>query len=490
MDCDAIPSCIEMGYTQDSCAGGKGIRCPFDENKFYCAGVKQLPDAPEPVITPEDWTAECADKIDHCTAYNNDCQCTACEEDYNLADNTCVSKCDKSVDVCAKESKTFNAELCTCESCPTNYKFNATTKSCDLCTRNIPYCYRYKDNCTCNYCGSRYKVASDGTCVCAKNVEGCTSYTSEAEGCKCTACQSGYELYENSDYDVLTCEKIACNLDTFAEEGNSCPDSWDNTNKGYNSCVPGAVLYDDFQCYLPNEVPEGAVALGIVVHSMPLYDETTKTYSDTHNRVRAIAIDDNSETSLPWSENLYGDEETNCYYEAQLGWENTDCMIEAGAEESSAAVYCKAYHKTEADKGKWYLPAIDELVWALGTNERWKSQKPCCVIWGLYRNNAPAGTSPVDYLASTFYEPDNGHGRLSKPLEYWTSSAHGDKWNPSSQLTRSLKFATGFPSSSDRNKVLRVRCMIQVAVPYRQMSWREKSEIMVGYRKYLTTVKH
>ena len=164
MDCDAIPSCIEMGYTQDSCAGGKGIRCPFDENKFYCAGVKQLPDAPEPVITPEDWTAECADKIDHCTAYNNDCQCTTCEDDYNLADNTCVSKCDKSADTCAAESKIFNADTCTCKACPIYYEFSAATNSCEriACDRTYP--------------------------------KHCTTYNSAYEPCRCTACEDGFTV--------------------------------------------------------------------------------------------------------------------------------------------------------------------------------------------------------------------------------------------------------------------------------------------------------
>ena len=100
MDCESIPSCEELGYTQESCSGGKGVRCPFDESKFYCSGVKQLPDAPEPVVTPEDWTAECADKIDYCTAYNTECQCTACESGYLLSGGVCV------VDPCAEKCTT------------------------------------------------------------------------------------------------------------------------------------------------------------------------------------------------------------------------------------------------------------------------------------------------------------------------------------------------------------------------------------------------
>ena len=175
MECESIPSCAEMGYIQDSCAGGKGIRCPFDETKFYCAGAKQLPDAPEPVITPEDWSAECADKIDYCTTYNMDCQCTACQSGYLLSDGDCVSECDKSADTCATESKIFNAETCTCEDCPTNYLF------------------------------------VDGVCkkMCTI-VENCKTYDNEYDPCNCTACEEGYELSNGVCIDPCPTDSSCC----------------------------------------------------------------------------------------------------------------------------------------------------------------------------------------------------------------------------------------------------------------------------------------
>ena len=200
MDCESIPSCAEMGYTQDSCSGGKGVRCPFDENKFYCAGVKQLPDAPEPVVTPEDWTAECADKINYCTAYNTECQCTACESGYLLSDGACVPECDKSVDICAAENKTFNSANCVCEACPTNYQFNSETKACEqiACdTTKVEHCATYSSDyepCTCQTCETNYLLV-DGICkkMCTV-VENCTAYDSEYDPCNCTACEDGLTL--------------------------------------------------------------------------------------------------------------------------------------------------------------------------------------------------------------------------------------------------------------------------------------------------------
>ena len=175
MDCESIPSCEELGYTQEGCSGGKGVRCPFDENKFYCAGVKQLPDAPEPVVTPEDWSAECADKIEYCTAYNTDCKCTACQEGYLLSDGACVPECDKSADTCATESKIFNAETCTCEDCPTNYLFvNGVCKK--MCTI----------------------------------VENCKTYDSEYDPCNCTACEDGYELSNGVCIDPCPTDSSCC----------------------------------------------------------------------------------------------------------------------------------------------------------------------------------------------------------------------------------------------------------------------------------------
>ena len=166
MDCEGVPSCAELGYTQDSCAGGKGVRCPFDESKFYCSGVKQLPDAENPGVTDENWTAKCADKIAYCTAYNTECQCTACEDTYLISDGACVPECDKSVDICATENKVFNAETCTCEACPENYEFNSETKACE-------------------------QIACDKT-----KVEHCTTYSSDYEPCTCQACETNYLLVD------------------------------------------------------------------------------------------------------------------------------------------------------------------------------------------------------------------------------------------------------------------------------------------------------
>ena len=212
MECESIPSCAEMGYTQDSCAGGKGIRCPFDETKFYCAGAKQLPDAPDPVIMPEDWTAECADKVDHCTTYNADCKCTACEDDYNLADNTCVSKCDKSVATCAAENKIFKEETCTCEACPENYQFNSETKTCEriACnTKKVSNCTSYSsvyEPCSCKTCETNY-LLEDGKCkkMCVQDIENCTRYNTSYDPCDCTACEDGFVLCVKKCHVVTTC---------------------------------------------------------------------------------------------------------------------------------------------------------------------------------------------------------------------------------------------------------------------------------------------
>ena len=227
MDCESIPSCAEMGYTQDSCSGGKGVRCPFDENKFYCAGVKQLPDAPEPVVTPEDWTAGCADKINYCTAYNTECQCTACEDTYLISDGACVPECDKSVDICAAENKTFNSANCVCEACPTNYQFNSETKACEqiACDKTkVEHCATYSSDyepCTCQACELNYLLV-DGICkkMCTK-VENCTTYDSEYDPCNCTACEDGY-IFENGACVVDPCiEKCKIAYPLFAGQDNT-----------------------------------------------------------------------------------------------------------------------------------------------------------------------------------------------------------------------------------------------------------------------------
>ncbi len=227
MDCEEVPSCAELGYTQDSCAGGKGVRCPFDESKFYCSGVKQLPDAENPGVTDENWSAECADKINYCTAYNNDCQCTACEDTYLVSDGACVPECDKSVDICAAENKTFNSANCVCEACPTNYQFNSETKACEqiACDKTkVEHCATYDSEyepCNCQTCETNYLLV-DGVCkkMCTK-VENCTAYDSEYDPCNCTACEDGY-IFENGACVVDPCvEKCKIAYPLFAGQDNT-----------------------------------------------------------------------------------------------------------------------------------------------------------------------------------------------------------------------------------------------------------------------------
>ena len=226
MDCEEVPSCAELGYTQDSCAGGKGVRCPFDESKFYCAGVKQLPDAENPGVTDENWSAECADKIAYCTAYNTECQCTACEDTYLISDGACVPECDKSADTCAAESKVFNAETCTCEACPTNYQFNSETKACEqiACdTTKVEHCATYSSDyepCTCQACELNYLLV-DGVCkkICTI-VDNCKTYDSEYDPCNCTACEDGFTLANGVCVDPCV-EKCKIAYPLFAGQDNT-----------------------------------------------------------------------------------------------------------------------------------------------------------------------------------------------------------------------------------------------------------------------------
>ncbi|MBR1605033.1 MAG: hypothetical protein IJ660_02865 [Alphaproteobacteria bacterium] len=35
-NCTSIPSCTELGYTDNSCTNGKALKCPFDQTKMFC----------------------------------------------------------------------------------------------------------------------------------------------------------------------------------------------------------------------------------------------------------------------------------------------------------------------------------------------------------------------------------------------------------------------------------------------------------------------
>ena len=111
------------------------------------------------------------------------------------------------------------------------------------------------------------------------------------------------------------------------------------------------MLYDDFNCYDPENAPADRTVIGIVYAARPEPVDVADP-----NNLYAISL---SYTVLPWSENL-ANTETGCNSETD-GQANTDCIIAAGAEENSAAVYCSKYGVTDADKGKWFLPAIKQF---------------------------------------------------------------------------------------------------------------------------------
>ena len=108
-----------------------------------------------------------------------------------LSDGACVPECAKSADTCAKESKIFNAATCTCEACPTNYQFNATTKACDRVACNTA------------------KVAN------------CATYSSAYEPCSCTACKDGYMLENGACVADPCVEKCKIAYPLFAGQENT-----------------------------------------------------------------------------------------------------------------------------------------------------------------------------------------------------------------------------------------------------------------------------
>ena len=137
------------------------------------------------------------------------------------------------------------------------------------------------------------------------------------------------------------CDQCA---DGFTLENNKCiPPT--------GRCIEGSVLYDDFNCYDPENAPADRTVIGIVYAARPEPVDVADP-----NNLYAISL---SYTVLPWSENL-ANTETGCNSNTD-GQANTDCIIAAGAEENSAAVYCSKYGVTDADKGKWFLPALDQL---------------------------------------------------------------------------------------------------------------------------------
>ena len=399
MECESIPSCAEMGYTQDSCAGGKGIRCPFDETKFYCAGTKQLPDALEPVITPEDWTAACADKIDHCAAYNTDCKCTACEDDYNLADNTCVSKCNKSADTCAAESKIFNADTCTCKACPSGYLFDSEVNECrEACKKDIEHCLTYDSqwaDCKCQTCETNYLL--DGE-VCKKMctiVANCQTYDSDYDPCNCTACK----------YDYLL-------------DGGECKKSCVR----FMHCSTYDSKYDPCQC-----------------------SKCEKVFTKVNN----FCVHNCKE-------------KCGLVYSFFAGEENTKAAIEQLGNKALAAYATSQFYVGDKNgdfgQGKWYLPSMGEwLMLSTGTDgghfdKNFNSN-------GINSQNETVNINIVNQALTILANKNVKARHLYQSSSYWSSSEQSEKYVyylGSNNAPRNRNWKT------IRNLYNNVRCMLRL----------------------------
>ncbi|MDD7313459.1 MAG: hypothetical protein PUH03_03800 [bacterium] len=239
--------------------------------------------------------------------------------------------CTLNAATCAAESKIFNDLICACEDCPSGYLFDSEVNECRK--------------------------------TCSKGISGCSKYDSEWADCKCTACEDGFDgyLFEGScrenychtygdmckvDYCKQCASETECAVCArgFTLKNNKCVYSADE-------CVPGMVLYDDFNCYDPDNFPSDRTPIGIIFRASNV----------NTGRLLALSLD---EVTLPWSENL-ANTETGCNSRTD-GQANTDCIIAAGAEENSAAVYCSKYGVTDSDKGKWYLPAAAEVLSMIG----------------------------------------------------------------------------------------------------------------------------
>ncbi len=458
MDCESIPSCAEMGYTQDSCSGGKGVRCPFDENKFYCAGVKQLPDAPEPVVTPEDWTAECADKIAYCTAYNTECQCTACESGYLLSDGACVPECDKSADTCAAENKIFKEDTCTCEACPTNYQFNSETKACEqiACdTTKVEHCTTYDSEyepCDCQTCETNYLLV-DGVCkkMCTI-VENCKTYDSEYDPCKCTACEDG-----------LTLVNGVCVPACYGSD--KCKDSSGNCITCYSSCSAYNSSYKDsepsgYTCS-STSVIIGA-GNGATATSKNCYYDCTKDCSGANqclyntNCVECYPSCSDFSSTYSYEEQPSGAICTPAYTKIGSGYGaeavskpcygycatcEIACSIYAGLANTKAAVdqtgskalaaYAASQFYVDSKtgffgQGKWYLPAIGEWMEFYGTDmeQAAEGNHPGSGNGGVIGDNMALINAALNTLAGNGVEAEAiGVGNTQYDYNrYWSST--------------------------------------------------------------------
>ena len=71
-------------------------------------------------------------------------------------------------------------------------------------------------------------------------------------------------------------------------------------------------------------------------------------------------------------------------------------------------------------------------------------------------------------------------------MEYWSSE------DDRKDMATNYYFGVGRSGGSApyKNKALKVRCMIQVAVPYRQMTPLEASKIRKGYKDYLEALNN
>ena len=362
-DCESIPSCAELGYTQttEECAGRSILPCPFniaDPNTVFCG---------------------------------------------NMGDTE--TSCELTAESCAAESKIFNSVNCTCEVCPSGYLFDNEVNECrEACREDISGCAEYDSEwygCNCSVC-KRGRYLSEKKNVYAGSA-GCVDMF-----CNTVRTTKGYQPLCPVDYckqcsDDGVCIKCARGF-TLEDGGTKC-------TPPNGTCVPGAILYDDFKCYDPDKAPSGRTPIGVIYWNFGGYGWG----SPESRKFLAVSLE---EFELPWSTALEGvaqqpcykydvgsDEYTYCYkngpYCDELsGTEKMDCLINKGAEGGSAISYCRNYGVTEADKGKWYLPDLKEVGAFFGGDH---AQPYCLLNFALSRYGREIGRNSYSLLTSTSF---------------------------------------------------------------------------------------
>ena len=370
--------CNSMGYFQEACQGNKSplLKCPYNSAYVKCTCDTSIYRYSALNCPPGSYPDE-----DVCDDYSKGCVCEN-NKIWSAEDNSCVGCLSDSDCADGKECNNrecVNIDLCAGVNCTGGQSCNSETGACECPSGEVfynnrceaPSCTNKEIQCS----GSTPVCAANGQCVecvsasdCGAN-EICSGNTCQTvDRCKDVSCSGGKSCNPNNGQCECPSDKPyesggVCEAPNCTNGGVTCP-SGQTCNSTSKLCEEAGapILYSDMTT--SRDLISGKTPIGVVFDEsrrLAVYLRESRNVEWQASRVMGKDV---SLIDIPGLTNISN--ETSAKNDFN-GKSNTDIIYNYIKNHSNRDAWSfyyniNSYYVTSADSGKWYVPALGELL--------------------------------------------------------------------------------------------------------------------------------